>query len=121
MMIKILAEQRYAVIFTSKRNERDHAGYEKAAQKMIELVSLQKGFIGVESSRDLQGFGITVSYWRSLEDIKAWKNNVEHLEVQQQGRTQWYNSFTTRICRVITPESGKMELDLLQISNKLIT
>lgn len=100
MMVKTLAPQQYAVIFSSKRNEKDPQGYEQAAQKMLELAKNQDGFIGVESSRDSQGFGITVSYWRSPEDIKVWKSNAEHLEVQEQGRARWYDSFTTTICRV---------------------
>jgi heme-degrading monooxygenase HmoA/GNAT superfamily N-acetyltransferase len=100
MMAKALAPQQYAVIFSSKRNEKDPEVYEEASQKMLELAKNQNGFIGVESSRDSQGFGITVSYWRSPEDIKAWKSNTEHLEVQRQGRAHWYDSFTTTICRV---------------------
>lgn len=100
MMVKAIAVQQYAVIFSSKRNDKDAEGYEQAAQKMLELAKAQDGFLGVESSRDSQGFGITVSYWRSQEAIKAWKSHAEHLEAQEQGRIRWYDSFTTMICRV---------------------
>jgi heme-degrading monooxygenase HmoA len=44
--------------------------------------------------------GITVSYWKSLEAIAAWKANAAHLVAQQHGRDTWYEEFKVRICRV---------------------
>ncbi len=90
----------YAVIFTSKRNETDQAGYSMMATKMIERVKLQNGFLGIESARGIDGVGITISYWESLENINAWKNDEEHKEAQNLGRTKWYDSFTVRICKI---------------------
>ncbi len=59
----------YAVIFTSVRTGVDNDGYAQTAGRMVELASSQPGFLGVESARE--DAGITVSYWRSLEDIKT--------------------------------------------------
>ena len=87
----------YAVIFTSTRTEGDN-GYGAMADRMVELASQQPGFLGAESARN--EVGITVSYWKDLESIRAWKANAEHLEAQRQGRAQWYSAFTTRIARV---------------------
>jgi heme-degrading monooxygenase HmoA len=87
----------YAVIFTSLRTEGGH-GYGDMADRMVELAAQQRGFLGVESARD--GVGITVSYWRDLESIKAWKANAEHLAAQQTGRSDWYTHYKTRIARV---------------------
>tara|TARA_B110001454_G_C12723340_1_gene436819 strand:- start:29819 stop:30067 length:249 start_codon:yes stop_codon:yes gene_type:complete len=70
------------------------------AERMVELAKIQKGFLGMESSRGNDGFGITVSYWQSQEDIVAWKANTEHKMAQEFGRSKWYDSFTTRICKV---------------------
>lgn len=39
----------YAVIFTSQKNENDPEGYHTIANLMVELVSKQPGFLGVES------------------------------------------------------------------------
>jgi len=101
MLIKnLVPSSYYAVIFSSKRTSEDQGGYEKASKRMVELAGKQKGFIKAESSRDSDGVGITVSYWRTLEDIKNWKMDAEHTEVQKLGREQWYEAFTTRICRV---------------------
>ncbi len=70
------------------------------ADRMIELSKDQPGFLGIESAREQSGFGITVSYWDSLENIKNWKSNTEHGLAQELGRSKWYSSFTTRICKV---------------------
>ncbi|WP_379971339.1 antibiotic biosynthesis monooxygenase family protein [Ectobacillus sp. sgz5001026] len=88
----------YAVIFTSKRTVGDR-GYKVMADKMVELASSQKGFLGVESARD-EGLGITVSYWDSLESIKDWKEHVAHRVAQDKGKTEWYKNFSLRVCKV---------------------
>ena len=87
----------YAVIFTSLRTDGD-AGYGAMAEHMVELAARQPGFLGVESARE--GVGITVSYWESLEAIRAWKANAEHLVAQKTGRSDWYRQYKTRIARV---------------------
>lgn len=87
----------YAVIFTSVKTEIKE-GYTEMADLMLTLAQQQDGFLGVESARS--EVGITVSYWKDLESIKNWKQNLEHLEAQQKGRSQWYQSYTTRICLV---------------------
>ena len=87
----------YAVIFTSVRTAVDD-GYGVMSDRMMELAVNQPGFLGVDSARE--EVGITVSYWTSLEAIKQWKANAEHIIAQKTGREKWYHSFTTRICRV---------------------
>lgn len=87
----------YAVIFTSLRTERD-AGYGAMAERMGALAAQQPGYLGIESARD--ALGITVSYWRDLESIRAWKADAEHLHAQQTGRSSWYSDYRVRIARV---------------------
>lgn len=87
----------YAVIFTSTQTD-DTEGYSEMAEKMETLARQQEGFIGIESARNT--IGITVSYWESLDAIKNWKANTEHLFAQQKGIEQWYNWYNVRICKV---------------------
>ncbi|MQP24089.1 antibiotic biosynthesis monooxygenase [Flavobacterium sp. LMO8] len=87
----------YAVIFTSTRTEVE-AGYAEMATKMVELAKAQPGFIGMDSARS--EIGITVSYWESLKAIKNWKENMEHLEAQEKGKTIWYKNYKVRIAKV---------------------
>ncbi|NBI27468.1 antibiotic biosynthesis monooxygenase family protein [Chengkuizengella marina] len=88
----------YAVIFSSQRTVGDN-GYNKMADKMVELASQQQGFLGVESARD-EGLGITVSYWDSLDAIQLWKENSAHKIAQDKGKTDWYKNFSLRVCKV---------------------
>ena len=89
----------YAAIFTSLRSPVDQ-GYGEMADRMAQLASLQAGYLGTESSRDAQGFGITVSYWESEQAIHEWKHNPEHQIAQEKGHTTWYQHFELRIAKV---------------------
>ncbi|HEY1132348.1 MAG TPA: antibiotic biosynthesis monooxygenase [Roseateles sp.] len=89
----------YAVIFTSQRTSVD-AGYGDMADRMVTLAVEQPGYLGVESARSGDGLGITVSYWRSPEDIAAWRRNAEHKIARDTGRSDWYQHYTLRVARV---------------------
>ncbi|MFQ5621969.1 MAG: antibiotic biosynthesis monooxygenase family protein [Paracoccaceae bacterium] len=95
----------FAVIFSAQRTARD-AGYPAMADRMLELAAGQPGYLGVETTRDAEGFGITVSYWRSEDDIRGWKAAADHLAAQELGKTRWYEHYTVRVARVERAYSG---------------
>ncbi len=86
----------YAVIFTSVRTEGDN-GYAGLAHEVLELARQQPGFLGFESARN--ELGVSVSYWKDLDSIRAWKEHAVHRQAQQRAR-DWYQSFRVRICKV---------------------
>ncbi len=90
----------YTVIFPNQRTREDDAGYAKMAKRMVDLAKEQPGCLGFDSARDAGGFGITVSYWESLDAIAAWKAHPEHLEAQALGRDKWYAEFDVHIAKV---------------------
>lgn len=87
----------YCVVFTSELSSQNE-GYTEAATRMVELAHQQPGFLGLDSARE--ELGISVSYWTSLQAIKNWKQQSEHLESQRLGREKWYRGFTLRIAKV---------------------
>jgi heme-degrading monooxygenase HmoA len=89
----------YAVIFTSQRTEGENS-YELMAERMVELAAEQPGFLGAESVRGSDGFGIMVSYWKSHEAISSWKQHSEHRIAQETGKTLWYQDYQVRISKV---------------------
>jgi heme-degrading monooxygenase HmoA len=95
----------YAVIFTSQRTAVDD-GYDAMGDRMVQLASQQPGFLGVESVRDSNGIGITVSYWSSLDAIASWRAHAEHRVAQASGRRKWYGQFEVRVARVERASSG---------------
>ena len=70
------------VIFASLRNGEDEAGYADAAARMLALAATQPGYLGAESVRDADGFGLTLSYWGSEAAIVAWKHQADHAAVR---------------------------------------
>jgi heme-degrading monooxygenase HmoA len=89
----------YAVIFSSQRTA-GGGGYGVMGDRMVELAALQPGYLGVESVRGADGFGITVSYWESESAIRDWKAQAEHVEAQRLGREIWYEHFELRVAKV---------------------
>ncbi len=89
----------YIVTFASSRTEGDN-GYGSMGDRMEELARAQDGFLGIESVRGPDGFGITNSFWRDEQSILAWKNVVSHLAAQKLGRERWYEQYKVRVGRV---------------------
>jgi heme-degrading monooxygenase HmoA len=86
----------YAVIFTSFLHE-GASDYAEVANYALSLAKDQPGFLGYEGARN--GMGISVSFWESLEAIRAWKEHPEHVRLQKQ-EARWFRESKIRICRV---------------------
>ena len=96
----------YAVIFSSRRNGRGEDDYSAAAERMFELVQQQPGYLGVESARDADGFGITVAYFDSEANIVSWRNHSEHAQTRERGKREWYEHFEVRVAKVERAYAG---------------
>ena len=70
------------------------------ADKMVALAEQQPGFIGVESTRDDTGLGITVSYWQDEDALLAWKAVAAHMLAQKVGKDRWYEHYALRVAKV---------------------
>jgi len=68
---------------------------------MEELAQKMPGYLGIEGARnETDNVGITVSYWKTLADIARWKSQAEHQGAQRMGKSDWYENYTVRICKV---------------------
>lgn len=90
----------YAVIFSSLRTANGADDYAHMAERMVELAQHQPGYLGAESTRGADGFGITVSYWTSMDAIAHWRAHAEHRVAQETGKAQWYEHYEVRIALV---------------------
>lgn len=95
-----------AVIFTSLRRDDDGEAYGAMADEMTALALKQPGCLGMESARDGEGLGITVSYWRDEASARDWKHNARHLVAQKLGKEQWYKAYHVRIATVTRAYEG---------------
>jgi glutathione S-transferase len=96
---RIVAGPSYAVIFASQRAS-ETSDYGAAAERMEALARTMPGYQGHASARGADGFGITVSYWDSLEHIAAFRAHAEHAVVQRAGRARYYDDYDLRVARV---------------------
>ncbi|WGI20702.1 antibiotic biosynthesis monooxygenase [Amylibacter sp. IMCC11727] len=89
----------YAVIFTAQLSD-NTTGYGPMSEKMVSLAAEQDGYIGIETTRDTEGLGITVSYWADEAALMNWKQVSEHLYAQNMGKQKWYEHYTLRVAKV---------------------
>ncbi|OJY67058.1 MAG: antibiotic biosynthesis monooxygenase [Sphingobium sp. 66-54] len=89
-----------AVIFVSMRTDADQPGYDAAAGAMMALVARQPGYLGADSARGADGFGITVSYWADEASARAWRAVAEHAAVRALGRARWYAHYRLIVSQV---------------------
>ena len=66
---------------------------ERMGETMYKLAAEQPGCFGAESTRDADGVGITVSYWKDEECIRLWKAQAQHLFTQKKDMEQWYDHY----------------------------
>lgn len=88
----------YAVIFTARIKQLDDH-YEQTASRMRQLARERYGCLDFVSST--QGDQeIAISYWQRESDILRWKQDPEHLQAQQLGRTRWYASYRVEVVEI---------------------
>ncbi len=87
----------YAVIFTSILKNNPN-GYNEMSEHIEELIKDQEGYLGMESARN--DIGITVCYWKDIESIKKWSDNMDHKVAKREGKARWYESYRVRISKV---------------------
>lgn len=92
----------YAVIFKAKTKTKELDNtYFQMANRMRELAINDYGcveFIAITEGSNK----IAISYWESMEWIKKWKQNSEHLMAQKLGQDKWYEDYRVEIVEVTT-------------------
>ena len=89
----------YAVIFTARIAELDDE-YSQVAERMRQLAIEKYGCKGFTTATE-DNEEIAISYWENEEQIKAWKNDAEHILAQEKGRSKWYRSYHVQVAEVI--------------------
>ena len=89
----------YAVIFHAEIAQLDDE-YFATAKQMRELAMTHYGCLDFVATTEGER-EVAISYWPSLDHIRLWKQNSEHLGAQQQGRARWYKSYKVEVVEVI--------------------
>ena len=95
------AESHVVCIFRSLRTDHSEETYGEWSDRMDELVVTMPGYIGHTSVRDATGRGVTISYFRSMAELVAWKNVPEPLEAQALGRSSFYREYEIEVAEIV--------------------
>ena len=90
-----------AVIFVSQRTADDEEGYARAGEAMDRAARAMPGFVGVDSVRDANGLGITVSYWADETSAVAWRQQADHTLTREAGRQRWYEWYRLAVTETV--------------------
>jgi heme-degrading monooxygenase HmoA len=96
------SEPHVVCIFRSVRTDHSTTEYEQWSNRMDDLVVTMPGYIGHTSFRDdASGKGVTISYFRSMAELVAWKHVPEHVEAQALGRAAFYREYEIEVAEIV--------------------
>lgn len=90
------------IVFTTRlRADIDVREYNRWAERMVELVQHHPGFISRTSWTTPDGEEVTIARFASEEAVATWRTHPEHLQVQQLGRSTFYESYRVEVCTTL--------------------
>lgn len=89
----------YAVIFRAEIDQFDDE-YTIMAEEMRELALNKYGCLEFTSCAE-GNQEIAISYRENKSQIKAWKQNAEHLVARKHGKNRWYKSYRVQIVDLV--------------------
>jgi heme-degrading monooxygenase HmoA len=89
------------VLFHAKTREGvDQQEYQKAFERMLELVSQSPGFVSIEGFTGEDGSELAVARFESADAIALWRDQPEHVRTRQRGRDEFFASYDITIATV---------------------
>ena len=89
------------VVFRSRLR----AGVREAfAEKEAEVWGWAQAMPGLVSSKDFvaeDGERVAIIEFRSAEELRAWRDHAGHQLVQQQGRAEFFESYSLQVCELV--------------------
>ncbi len=90
----------YVVIFRATVKAFD-AEYVETAQRLRDLALSDYGCLEFTACTE-NDQEIAISYWSSLDEIKAWHQNPEHRRAQALGKAKWYASYRVEVTKMVS-------------------
>lgn len=78
----------------------DAEEYQRVSEQMLALVAQSPGFLGVEGYAAEDGTELAVATFDSPESVAAWRNQPDHVVVQQRGRDEFFASYDITVATV---------------------
>lgn len=97
--MKSVAEHKLVVVFRSRlRPDVDLAALEAAGARMYELASAMPGFISYKDFAAGDGECLSIVEFSDMESLLAWRNQPEHVAMQQRGRDEFFANYEIQVC-----------------------
>jgi heme-degrading monooxygenase HmoA len=89
------------LIHTQLRADANLVAYEQLDARMTALVQTMVGFVSVTGYASDDGDQVAMIRFTSLEALRAWREDPEHVVAQQRGRDEFYASYRIEVCEVV--------------------
>jgi heme-degrading monooxygenase HmoA len=86
------------------RADIDMAEFEQTFARMVGLASEMPGFISIETYGAEDGAGLAIARFESEEALQAWKTHPEHVQTQERGREDFFDSYHMTVSASIIRE-----------------
>jgi heme-degrading monooxygenase HmoA len=89
------------VVFRSRLREEARSAF---AEREAEVWSWAQKMPGLVSSKDFvaeDGERVAIIEFRSAEELQAWREHAGHKLAQQQGRDEFFESYSLQVCELV--------------------
>ncbi len=92
-------DDRRLIVFRS-RVRAEHAGeYERRAEDIARLAVAARGFVSAKDYVADDGERLALIEWNSATELAQWREHVDHVAAQRDGRAKYYAMYHLQICR----------------------
>jgi heme-degrading monooxygenase HmoA len=89
----------------------DSGAYERAFQQMVAEVSASEGFLGMEGYAAEDGTELAVARFRSVADVRSWRDHPLHVLTRERGRNEFFQSYEITIAEAGRTYAWDLETD----------
>lgn len=93
----------YAIIFEVWPYASGKERYFELAAQLKTILATQPGFISVERFQSLidEEKLLSLSFWESEEAIKGWREQLDHLQAQKEGKEKLFRAYRLRVVKTM--------------------
>jgi heme-degrading monooxygenase HmoA len=70
-------------------------------ERVGEIAVSMPGYISHKGYVAADGERVSIHYWESEEQLRAFRDHFEHVEIQKFGRDKLYEEYSSYVCEVI--------------------
>jgi len=88
-------------VFRNRLRPENVAEYQEWIQRMSALAKTMPGYISHKAYTAEDGERCTIVEFESEEAQRGWARNLEHVDAQRKGRSDFYSEYRLQVCSVL--------------------